>query len=97
MRLPCSAALGFVAVVMVFLVVKRVPNPKQRLPLADKLRRCDPLGTLLLISCLVLLFLALEWGGNVVPYSSPRVWGCFLGSGLLLVGFSVSQALKKNK
>jgi hypothetical protein len=63
----------------------------------DKLRRCDPIGAALLITCLVLLFLALEWGGSVLPYSSPQVWGCFLGSGMIGIGFAVSQAIRKDK
>lgn len=84
------------ALVILYIVVDRAPSPKQHIPLRSKLARCDPLGAALLVSCLVLLFLALEWGGNVLPYSSPQVWGCFLGSGILLGAFSASQAMKKD-
>ena len=70
---------------------------KKVLPLLEKLKRSDPLGTSLLTLCLVPLFLALEWGGSVAPFSSPRVWGCFLASGIFAIGFAALLAIKKDK
>lgn len=85
------------ALVILYFVVDKAPSPKQHVPLRTKLTSCDPVGAALLVACLALLFLALEWGGNALPYSSPQVWGCFLGSGLLLIAFAASQAMKKDK
>ncbi|KXJ90365.1 major facilitator superfamily domain-containing protein [Microdochium bolleyi] len=87
--------IGFVALVTFQFVVRKRPSSKAHLPLLTKLKSCYPLDTALLIGCLVLLFLALQWGGSARSYSSPRVWGCLLGSGLLAVIFSTLQVRNK--
>ncbi|KAH7014274.1 major facilitator superfamily domain-containing protein, partial [Microdochium trichocladiopsis] len=88
--------LGVVALATFHFVVDSVPNPNCDLPLLTKLNRCDPISTGLLMSWLVLLFLALEWGGSSLPYSSPQVWGCLLGAGLLAIAFAALQVRKKD-
>ncbi|KFH46634.1 putative HC-toxin efflux carrier-like protein [Hapsidospora chrysogenum ATCC 11550] len=89
--------IGFVSLVFVWFAVPATANVKKALPLLEKLKRCDLLGASLLILCLVPQFLALEWGGNVAPFSSPRVWGCFLASGIFALGFAALLAIKKDK
>ncbi|KAH7012489.1 major facilitator superfamily domain-containing protein [Microdochium trichocladiopsis] len=88
--------IGFGALFFVWFAVPRDFNDKRLLPLLEKLRRCDPFGSVLLALCLVPLFLGLEWGGNVAPFASPQVWGCFLASGLSAVAFVALLAVKKN-
>jgi hypothetical protein len=39
----------------------------------------------------VCLFLALQWGGNEVPWSHSKAWGLLLGFGLLFVAFVILQ------
>ncbi|KAH6652983.1 major facilitator superfamily domain-containing protein [Truncatella angustata] len=88
--------VGFVSLVAVFFVIKPRPSPHKHLPLREKFRKADPTGAALLTGSLVSLFLALEWGGTTLPFSSPQVWGCFLSCGLLAAVFAVSQVLKKD-
>ncbi|KFY65379.1 hypothetical protein V496_02610 [Pseudogymnoascus sp. VKM F-4515 (FW-2607)] len=88
--------IGFLSLVFVWFAVPTTANVRKVLPLLEKLKRSDPLGTILLTLCLVPLFLALEWGGNVAPFSSPRVWGCFLASGIFAIGFAALLAIKKD-
>ncbi|PGH27911.1 hypothetical protein AJ80_00461 [Polytolypa hystricis UAMH7299] len=89
--------IGAVSLIMVYFVVKRNPSPNHNLPLLTKLRRSDPVSAALLAMGLALLFLALEWGGSTLGFSSPQTWGSLLGAGLLLIGFGVSLVLKKDK
>lgn len=51
----------------------------------------------ILAGTLVCLFLALQWGGAVYPWSDSRVWGCLLGFGLLLTVFVIIQIRQKEK
>ncbi|KAG5660141.1 hypothetical protein KAF25_003663 [Fusarium avenaceum] len=51
----------------------------------------------ILAGTLVCLFLALQWGGAVYPWSDSRVWGCLLASGLLLTVFVIIQIRQKEK
>ncbi|KAH7032671.1 major facilitator superfamily domain-containing protein [Microdochium trichocladiopsis] len=88
--------LGFVAVTTLFFVLEPKPSPKGHLPMWTKLSSCDLAGTGLLVSCLALFFLALEWGGAARSYAAPQVWGCLLGSGLLAVAFVSLQVAKKD-
>jgi hypothetical protein len=48
-------------------------------------------SAVLLAGTLVCLFLALQNGGSVHPWSDSRVWGCFVGFGLLLILFTYFQ------
>lgn len=53
-------------------------------PLFQKIMRFDPLGSLILLSCLVCLVLALQWGGAQYAWNSGQViavlvvFGCTL-------------------
>lgn len=53
----------------------------------EKLKQIDLLGAFFLICAIVCLLLALQWGGTVYPWSDSRVYGCFIGFGLLLAIF----------
>ncbi|KAF3768086.1 MFS general substrate transporter [Cryphonectria parasitica EP155] len=88
--------LGFVAAVMILIVLDRQKPEQSSRPLLQKLRDLDIQGSLLLASSLVCLFLALEWGGVNEPWSSPAVWGCLLGFVLLAIGFCGFQWYRKD-
>ncbi|KAH8666191.1 major facilitator superfamily domain-containing protein [Ilyonectria robusta] len=72
-----------------------VPGKTQ--PLRKKLARLGFKSALILTATLVCLFLALQWGGAVHPWSDSRVWGCFLGFALLLILFGYIQHLQKDE
>jgi hypothetical protein len=51
----------------------------------------DLVGAGFLITAIVCLLLALQWGGLQYPWSDSKVWGCFLGFVLLISVFIVIQ------
>jgi hypothetical protein len=70
----------------------REPNRAPvKLTWREKAVKMDFGGTILFIGCIVCLFLALQWGGNDLPWSHPTVWGLLLGFGLLLIAFIILQ------
>ncbi|KAI3553361.1 MFS transporter [Colletotrichum abscissum] len=71
------------------------PAVKEGLPWQDKLRQLDMLGAIILLGATSCLNLALQWGGIVHPWSDPKVFGCLIGSGLLLLCFVGLQARGK--
>ncbi|UQC76536.1 MFS transporter [Colletotrichum lupini] len=71
------------------------PAVKEGLPWQDKLRQLDMLGALILLGATSCLNLALQWGGIVHPWSDPKVFGCLIGFGLLLLCFVGLQARGK--
>lgn len=69
-------------------------EPKEELStltFKEKLSKMDFGGSILFISSIVSLFLALQWGGNDVAWSNSRAWGLLLGFGLLLIAFVALQ------
>ncbi|CAF3656146.1 unnamed protein product [Fusarium graminearum] len=60
-------------------------------PIKEKILGLGLRSSALLAGTLVCLFLALQNGGSVYPWSDSRVWGCLLGFGLLLVLFTYIQ------
>ncbi|KAE8549902.1 hypothetical protein EYB25_008427 [Talaromyces marneffei] len=71
--------------------------PYKNLPFRQKLTSLGLKSALILASTLVCLILALQWGGSVYPWSDSRVWGCFLGFGLLLALFGYMQYHQKDE
>ncbi|KAJ2369993.1 hypothetical protein IW150_005019 [Coemansia sp. RSA 2607] len=77
-NLPIS---GVVLLIVVFFL--RLPQPQGSL--WAKLKKVDFLGSLVLIGAVVMILLALTWGGNAFPWKSARVI-CLLVFGVLLLG-----------
>jgi len=48
-------------------------------------------GSLLLIASMCCLFMAIQWGGHRLPWSSPIIIGLFSVSGVLLVLFLLAE------
>ncbi|KAI6480869.1 hypothetical protein MCOR13_011027 [Pyricularia oryzae] len=71
------------------------PPPKRRaeqsLPLAQKLLKLDPLGTVMLSGGLASLLLALQWGGTTNYWTDKPVWGSLAAAALLFSGFAIAQ------
>ena len=70
---------------------------KADLPLMAKVNSMDLEGTLVLISAIVCLLLALQWGGIRYPWTEAKVWGCLLGFGCLLCVFVILQFRRKEE
>ncbi|KAM0546220.1 hypothetical protein ACHAPJ_011006 [Fusarium lateritium] len=86
--------------IMALIICFYYPNslgtpPNSDRTLKEKLTSLGLKSSLVLSGTLVCLFLALQWGGSVYPWSDSRVWGCLLGFGLLLILFVVIQIRQK--
>lgn len=60
-------------------------------PLFVRLKQLDLLGAILIIASIYCLFLALQWGGQSLPWNSSEVIGLFVGFGLLFTLFCLTQ------
>lgn len=70
---------------------------KAELPPNTKLRQLDLPGAVALISSVVCLMLALQWGGIVYAWSNARVYGCLIGFSSTLIVFIAMQWKDKNR
>lgn len=55
------------------------------------------LGATVLVGSIVCLLLALQWGGIVYPWSNSKVYGCLIGSVLVLALFIAMQIKDRNR
>jgi MFS family permease len=90
-----SLPIGGVALAgLVFLLpAKRPPRDHGSESLKDRIRQFDPIGTALMLPGLILLLLALQWGGNEYSWGSTRVIVSLVLGIVLLVIFAITQPL----
>ncbi|OQE14814.1 hypothetical protein PENFLA_c035G05174 [Penicillium flavigenum] len=70
----------------------RVPDQdRAKVSWVEKLIQLDFLGTTLLMSGVVCLVLALQWGGQTYAWNSDRVVTCLILMGVLLISFVAVQ------
>lgn len=77
------------AIVVFFLKIKKQENIS--LPLKTKLKYFDGVGTVTFMGSICCLLLALQWGGQTLPWKSPKIIGLFVGFGLLIGTFVLLQ------
>ncbi|KAJ2079581.1 hypothetical protein H4R24_003676 [Coemansia sp. RSA 988] len=77
LNLPVS---GVVLIIIVLLL--RMPIPRDSF--WEKLKQVDILGSLVLVGAVVMLLLALTWGGKTFPWKSARII-CLLVFGVVLI------------
>lgn len=75
----------------IFLKVKAPPDAGKRLRLIKKVESMDPMGCLLFIATVCCFVLALQWGGQSKPWTSPSVLGLLVGSLCLASLFGYTQ------
>ncbi|KAM5347308.1 hypothetical protein ACJ41O_010313 [Fusarium nematophilum] len=92
-NLPLGGIMGFI--IWFYYPISLGGAPHNDYPLRQKLVSLGLKSAVVLTAILVCLFLALQWGGAVYPWSDSRVWGCFLGFGLLLILFGYIQVRQK--
>ncbi|KAE8423669.1 efflux pump antibiotic resistance protein [Aspergillus pseudocaelatus] len=84
--------IGAVSIVLIFCFLKlRVHYSKPPDPILARVRSLDIIGIVLTIAWVCCLILALQFGSRASYWRSSRVIGLFVGSGLLLIAFSISQ------
>ncbi|KZP14857.1 MFS general substrate transporter [Athelia psychrophila] len=86
--------VAFVAVLAFFKPPKRRVSS---LTLREKILEMDLLGALFLITAIVCLLLALQWGGTTYAWGDAKVFGLFIGFGLLLACFVLVQYKLQDK
>ncbi|PVH99797.1 MFS general substrate transporter [Periconia macrospinosa] len=79
--------IGGVAMLIVFVVFKPPKRTNSSKTVWERLRECDLVGTVLILGTVVSLLLPLQWGGISDPWGSPKVYGCLIAFGVLLVCF----------
>ncbi|RMZ79786.1 hypothetical protein DV738_g3197, partial [Chaetothyriales sp. CBS 135597] len=89
--------VGAVAITAVFFFFKNPERKHSKLTLSEKVGQIDLLGAFFLITSIVCLLLALQWGGTTYPWSHSKVWGCILGFVLLMITFTAIQFWKQDK
>jgi len=93
-----NVPIGAVAFFLVLLVLKLEENKVEHRPLAvqQRMKQLDPIGAATIIAAVACLFLALQWGGTSKPWNSSIIVGLFVGSGLLLCVFGITQYLMED-
>ncbi|EXJ77514.1 hypothetical protein A1O3_09741 [Capronia epimyces CBS 606.96] len=86
--------IGAVAIAAVFFFFTNPQRHDSNLTTKQKIGHIDLVGAFFLICAIVCLLLALQWGGTTYPWSNPKVWGCLLGFGLLVIVFTAIQIRK---
>jgi hypothetical protein len=90
-------AAGAVTFGIAYWTFKTRPPIHGDLRFCQKLQKVDILGACLLTASLVALFVALQWGGSRYLWSNPKVYGCVITFGILMVGFVSLQVIKKEE
>ncbi|KAH8881755.1 MFS general substrate transporter [Thozetella sp. PMI_491] len=62
-------------------------KPKESTPIYKQIKQLDPLGNLLFMPGVVVLLLALQWGGQTYPWNDAKVIALLALSGVLLIAF----------
>lgn len=70
---------------------KTAPKSLSEDSFARQIRKFDPVGTIILIPGLILLLLALQWGGEENSWGRPKVVGTLVPGLVLLLLFAASQ------
>ncbi|ETS81320.1 hypothetical protein PFICI_06322 [Pestalotiopsis fici W106-1] len=87
-NLPIGAITAAVCAVLV-----RIPSETEGSPsgFLSKLRQLDILGTVLMVTSVICLLIALQWGGSTYPWTNGRVIALFVVFGFLAVAFVITQ------
>ncbi|KUL89480.1 hypothetical protein ZTR_04334 [Talaromyces verruculosus] len=73
----------------------KVPNKATaNLPLAEKIKNLDLLGTALFLPCVICLLLALQWGGTTYAWNSGRIIALLVLFAVTFVVFIATQAFR---
>ncbi|RGP67121.1 hypothetical protein FSPOR_6177 [Fusarium sporotrichioides] len=88
-NLPLGALMA--AIIAFYYPLSLGEAPDKDKSVREKILGLGLKSAVLLAGTLICLFLALQNGGSVYPWSDSRVWGCFVGFGLLLIIFTYIQ------
>ncbi|KAI1387496.1 MFS general substrate transporter [Hypoxylon trugodes] len=83
-------------VIFFYLNIARVNNPDNQ-SFLTRVLELDLIGAAVLIPAIVILLLALQWGGAQYPWSDRRVIGLFAGSGAMFLIFVGIEHYQQDK
>ncbi|CAK7232100.1 hypothetical protein SCUCBS95973_008148 [Sporothrix curviconia] len=86
--------LGGIAMAVIFFCLEVPDRDTMKLPLKDKLKQLDGLGTGVLIPGVVSLLLALQWGGQTYSWDDRRIIALLVLAGVLLTAFVAVQIVR---
>ncbi|KAH8803437.1 major facilitator superfamily domain-containing protein [Xylogone sp. PMI_703] len=69
-------------------------RPSEQKPIAQRIKRLDLLGAFLFTPSIIMLLIALQWGGHDYAWNSATIIGLFCGSGGLFLVFLAWQLYK---
>ncbi|KAL7629499.1 MFS sugar transporter [Parahypoxylon ruwenzoriense] len=93
-NLPIGAVT--VLVILLFFPDPTQPNKPADEPLLERIKRFDPIGTVLFMPSIICLLLALQWGGTEYPWRSGRIIALFVVFGVLLLAFLYVQHVQQD-
>jgi ABC-type transport system involved in cytochrome c biogenesis permease subunit len=92
-NVPIGAAI--LVVIIMFVALSPETNKKNlSLPIAEKLKHLDTLGTTIFLGAVVSLLLVLQWGGQTIPWGSATSIGlfvCFIVCGFIFIALQWRQ------
>ncbi|OTA90555.1 hypothetical protein M434DRAFT_33541 [Hypoxylon sp. CO27-5] len=90
--------VGGVATIVIFffLNIARVNNPDNR-SLLSRVLQLDLIGAAVLIPAIIMLLLALQWGGAQYPWNDRRIIGLFSGAGVMILIFVGIEQYQQDK
>ena len=71
-----------------------VHNPRPGVPILERFRELDYVGTMLICGAYVAGVFAIDFGGTLYAWDSGRVIALFVVSGVLFIAFGIQQGLK---
>ena len=90
-----NVPIGGVVMILIFFFLRMKRNGQREIgqttKLGQKLKQLDIIGMTLIIASICCLLLAMQWGGEKLPWNSSKVIGLFVGSGLMLILFFIVQ------
>ncbi|KAM3065293.1 hypothetical protein ACMFMF_011231 [Clarireedia jacksonii] len=84
--------IGALSIVVISFVLKidTDKNP-ENLTIIQRILKLDLIGASIFIPTIIMLLLALQWGGNQYPWNSATIIGLFCGAGVMACVFIFSQ------
>lgn len=83
--------IGGLSIVVILLFLRLPKKNDKSGSILSRIKQLDLIGASLLIPAIICLLLALQWGGNKYPWNNSRIIGLFVGFGLMVILFAVSQ------
>ncbi|KAF1951583.1 MFS general substrate transporter [Byssothecium circinans] len=86
-NLPIGGVIIPALVVMFKPPVRKVEQD----PVIERIKRLDLIGAAMFIPAVIMLLMALQWGGLTYPWSSARIIGLLVGGFIIMIIFSTWQ------